>query len=65
MAHKKTSGSKKPARKKKAPLEDLSGSNHELSDGQAKAVKGGVRKAGTTQQEFLKIEMNDVIVSRY
>jgi hypothetical protein len=63
MAGKKPSGSKKPARKKKAPLEDLSGSNHELSEGQAKAVKGGCRKAGGNQQEYAKITLGHVLIS--
>jgi hypothetical protein len=43
MAGKKTSGSKKPARKQKLDLKDLSRSSHELSEGQAKAVRGGSR----------------------
>jgi hypothetical protein len=41
MPGKKTSGSKKPARKKKVPLTDLSSPSQELSEGQARAVKGG------------------------
>jgi hypothetical protein len=65
MADKKTSGSKKPARRKRVPLEDLSGSNHELSEGQAKAVKGGgFGKAGTTQPN-VKVKMTDVIVTSH
>jgi hypothetical protein len=46
MAGKKTSGSKKPARKKKVPIKDLSSPSQELSEGQARAVKGGQGKKG-------------------
>jgi hypothetical protein len=45
MAGKKSSGSKKPARNQKAKLKDLSSPGQELSEGQAKAVKGGLFKA--------------------
>jgi hypothetical protein len=54
MASKKTSGSKKPARKKKVDLKDLSSPSHELSEGQAKAVKGGKGYGG--QKKYLKYQ---------
>jgi hypothetical protein len=65
MARKKRSGSNKPARKKKGDLKDLSSPDQELTEGQAKAVKGGttVRKAGKSQQAFLKYTFEDTILS--
>jgi hypothetical protein len=41
VASKKSSDSKKPARKKNAKLRDLSAPGQELSESQAKRVKGG------------------------
>jgi hypothetical protein len=40
MAGKRTPGGKKPARKRKVDLKDLSSPRQELTDGQARAVKG-------------------------
>jgi hypothetical protein len=51
MASKKPSGSKQPARKKKVPIKDLSSPSRELSDGQARAVKGGAN-----EDYFLRIK---------
>jgi type VI protein secretion system component Hcp len=62
MAGKKQSGSKKPARKKKGDLNDLSQSGQELSEEQARAIRGGKRVKGS---EFLKIALKDVLVSSY
>jgi hypothetical protein len=44
MADKRASGSKKAARKK-GQLKNLTTSSQELSEGQAKAVKGGDKKS--------------------
>jgi hypothetical protein len=46
MAGKKTSGSSNAARKKKVPIKDLSSPSQELSEGQARAVKGGAGLSG-------------------
>jgi hypothetical protein len=54
MADKQTSGSKKPVRKQKVDLEELSRSSQELSESEAKAVKGGV------SSQFLKPDKDKI-----
>jgi hypothetical protein len=55
MAVKKSSGSKKPARKKKVDLKDLSRSSKELSNGQAEAVKAGAGAVVSRRQHGLRV----------
>jgi hypothetical protein len=56
MAGKKTAASKKPAHKKQVELADLPSPGQELSDGQAKAVKGGHLGAPTGAEQCIKLE---------
>jgi hypothetical protein len=71
MAGKKTSGRKNPARKKKVPIKDLSSPSQELSEGQARAVKGGApkggapvkRTAGEHSLEYLKYDFEEVFTT--
>ena len=70
MAGKKKSGSKQPARKRKVNLKDLSSPGQELSEGQAKAVKGGrVNKISKQDKDklepYLQTELENTIVANY
>jgi hypothetical protein len=56
MADKQTSGSKKPARKQKVDLEELSRSCQELSEEQARAVKGGTEDVTINHQKAAEAE---------
>lgn len=50
---------------KNALNQDLPRPVQELTEDQAEAVEGGItcRKAGGTQQEYLKVTMTDLLVS--
>lgn len=37
----------------------------EIQSRKAKEIKGGVRKAGGEQQEYLKVELKNVMISSY
>jgi type VI protein secretion system component Hcp len=52
---------------KNAMTQELARPVQELTDAQAEAVEGGItcRKAGGTQQEYMKVTMEDVLISSY
>jgi hypothetical protein len=54
----------KQKQKRQVKVEELSRPQEELTAEQAEAAQGG-RKAGGDQQEFLKVTMEDVLISSY
>jgi hypothetical protein len=54
---------KKKATNKRGKVRDLPKLKKKLTSEQAKAVKGGVRKAGEKPVEYLKIKLTDLLVS--